>query len=655
MNKLLLLLLLLLGLSLGLVAQNNPGIPFNPPTFSGTALPPFCNNGTLFYRVDTYQWWTCGPNNVWSLQGGSGGATGPIGPTGSIGPTGPVGPTGIAGPTGGVGPTGGIGPSGPTGPTGITGPTSDCTSVVTAVTGLNAALVANGANSVTCLGPTVTGNLTAPIAITNNSVTLRCLNPNAVIQRVASSSFNAINVTAGVNNFTAENCNIDMSNGTSGVAIVLQGTGAAQTSIGHRLLNLTIKAAAATVLGSAAITLTNGTANTVIDKLNCTGNACSIFISGNNNEDKIINSTIRIDDPSAAGYDAIGVHTTNAGNVIDDILSDNNQLLLNGGCYGVEIGAFTTAAPTLPALSEYPTHVKVNNTHTKLLANSQCGGYSFAFASGSQLINSSFAANGFTAAIASLEMAGAVNYIVTNFSSLGAAATLNCSSKGIISNSNFDNGGVTLATLLKMGQTTGSTQVCGTANHTDDNQVLSNIFQCSAGGCTSGNHGMIWLQINDGAGSTSSTGSRNKMAFNKFLGSGNANESAIDIEGDATVGTSIVLDSNKIYSNEYSSVNNTIIQFGNNTGGITNTSIDGDTWLTVANLGFATGAVTSRVVLNQPLTVANWQTFGTLLEGSMANVIDGDSNAVWGTTIAGGSTNHVKVYFDGTNITLMGK
>lgn len=523
-----------------------------------------------------------------------------------------------------------------------------CTSVVTDITTLSAALAANGANTVTCVGPAITNSLTAAVAVTNNNVTVRCLNSQAVIQRIASQTFNAFNVSASVLNFTIENCNIDMSNGTSGTALVLQGNGTLNTSTGHRLLNLTVKAAAATTLGSSAITLQNGVGSTLIDNYRGTGNAGTIYISGAANDIQINHSIIRIDDPSAAGYDAVGIHTTTAGKAQDNIIVDDLQVLLNGGCYAVEAGAFTTTAPTLPALSEYPTHVKVSNAHTKLLANSQCGGYSFAFASGPQLVNSSFDANGFTAAIASLEMAGALNYAVTNFNTLGATATLNCSPRGIIADSYFDNNGITLTSLLKMGQTTGNTQVCGTANGTDDVQLIGNIFKCSAGGCTSGNHGMVWVQANDGTGSTSSTASRIKITSNKFLGSGNSGEAAIVLEGDATVGSSIVLDSIVISQNEYRNVNNTIVIYGNNTGGVTNTTIDGDTWISAANLGFAQGTVTSRVILDQPLSLANWQSFGTLLEGSQASLTDANTPTN-GAIITGSGSVHAKGYFDGTN------
>lgn len=82
--------LILMGLFyFNLLAQNNPGIPFNPPTFSGTALPALCNNGSRFYNVSNYTWYSCGPVNVWSSEtGGAPGPTGPIGPQGAMGTAG---------------------------------------------------------------------------------------------------------------------------------------------------------------------------------------------------------------------------------------------------------------------------------------------------------------------------------------------------------------------------------------------------------------------------------------------------------------------------------------------------------------------------------------------------------------------------------------
>lgn len=532
-----------------------------------------------------------------------------------------------------------------------------CTSIVTDITTLSTTLSTNGANSVTCLGTTISNSLTAAVAVTNNNVTVRCLNPQAVIQRTASQTFNAFDVSASVLNFTMENCNIDMSNGTSGTAIVLQGNGTLNTSTGHRLLNITIKASAATILGSSAITLQNGVGSTLIDNYRGTGNAGTIYISGAANDIQINHAIIRIDDPSAAGYDAIGIHTTTAGKTQDNIIVDDLQATFNGGCYAVEVGAFTTTAPTLPALSEYPTRVKVNNAHTKLLANTNCGGYSFAFANGAQLSNSSCDANGFTPGIACLEMAGAFNTSITNYYSTGAANTINCSSRTIIADSIFENGGVNLPELLKMGQTVGSggggNQVCGVSNNTDDNQIKNNIFKCTTA-CSSGNHGMLWIQINDSTtGGVLSTANYNDIGGNEFIGTGA--EVAIDFEADAASNATITFSDNTLHDNLYRSVNNINAFYGNSTAGILRTTIARERWIAANNLGFFQGTATGITVLDQPITVGNWQSFQTLLEGSMANVTDGNSNLVWGTTIAGGSSNHVKVYFDGTNITLMGK
>lgn len=66
-----------------LQAQQNPPIPFSPPTFSGTVLPSLCNNGSLFYNVGTYMWYGCGPVNNWVLLApGSSGGGAPTGPAG---------------------------------------------------------------------------------------------------------------------------------------------------------------------------------------------------------------------------------------------------------------------------------------------------------------------------------------------------------------------------------------------------------------------------------------------------------------------------------------------------------------------------------------------------------------------------------------------
>lgn len=55
-------------------AQTPPGAPFAPQITSGTAVPSLCNNGQLFYQVNNYNWYTCGPTNTYNILGGPGGS-----------------------------------------------------------------------------------------------------------------------------------------------------------------------------------------------------------------------------------------------------------------------------------------------------------------------------------------------------------------------------------------------------------------------------------------------------------------------------------------------------------------------------------------------------------------------------------------------------
>jgi hypothetical protein len=53
-------------------AQTPPGAPFSPQITNGTAVPSLCNNGQLFYHVNNYDWYTCGPTNTYNKLGGPG-------------------------------------------------------------------------------------------------------------------------------------------------------------------------------------------------------------------------------------------------------------------------------------------------------------------------------------------------------------------------------------------------------------------------------------------------------------------------------------------------------------------------------------------------------------------------------------------------------
>ena len=110
-----------------------------------------------------------GTNGVAGATGAAGtnGAKGATGPTGPIGPTGTEGARGVTGATGPTGPSGVTGSTGPSeGPTGETGPTGACTTTVTSLSQINAALTPG---AVVCLAAGSYGSLSLTASPTSNA------------------------------------------------------------------------------------------------------------------------------------------------------------------------------------------------------------------------------------------------------------------------------------------------------------------------------------------------------------------------------------------------------------------------------------------------------------------------------------------------------
>jgi hypothetical protein len=72
MKRVLILAVILLTSIVGASAQSNNANPFYPNFTVGTAPNTSCNNGDLFYNVNSYLWFNCGPANTWNPLGGGG-------------------------------------------------------------------------------------------------------------------------------------------------------------------------------------------------------------------------------------------------------------------------------------------------------------------------------------------------------------------------------------------------------------------------------------------------------------------------------------------------------------------------------------------------------------------------------------------------------
>lgn len=418
-----------------------------------------------------------------SGSNGTNGANGATGPSGATGGTGPAGSAGLTGATGATGTAGTAGVTGATGSTGATGATGTtplnsvmASATVNDITKLAATVAGMTSGGTIFVGPTASNTLSAPVVVANPNINIVCLGQYTTITRAPSSTISIITVTSGGNNFTLQNCTLNMNGGSvASTALSLNGVTNASilsnTFIGENLSGSTeIAAVAVNGLTVSENTSTGGTF------VSLASNTTHVTIAKNHATTNFLNS--------------ISAHSTTSAQIVSQLKISTNDLTCAGG-YCIEVGAFGGLSPVDVAIS----------TNTMVLSGAASGGINTPSVTSPTISTNTFNANGQTVGVAGIQTS----------TSSGGSITGNILKGGALWGNETSN-----ATYSDNDITPQPNQPCifvggaDASTHSDNNTFTGNTCRGNGGSQ------LIWVQTNNG----STTAIGNKFTGNKIIGTG---------------------------------------------------------------------------------------------------------------------------------------